>query len=228
MNEKKKKRLLTAAIILTVLVMAAVTWFVGRPMVRFAQQPEVFRAWVDSHGIWGQALFVGMMLFQVLVALIPGEPLEIAAGYAFGTLEGTLLCLLATTLGGTLVFLLVRKWGGKVLELYFSKERIESLRFMQNTPRVRAAAFFLMALPGTPKDLLCYFMGLTKIRLPEWLLLSTVARLPSILTSTVGGSALGGQKYTLAIIVFALTLVVSLAGGGLYTLYTRRHSRKKS
>ena len=196
------------------------------PMVQFAENPEAFRAWVDSKGPWGRVLFVGMVIFQVLVALIPGEPLEIVAGYAFGAVEGTLLCLLATTLGGTMVFQLVRKWGVRVLELYFPPERIESLRFMQNTPKVRVIAFFLMFLPGTPKDLLSYFMGLTKIRLGEWIVLSTVARIPSIITSTVGGNALGGQDYRLAVIVFAVTLGVSLLGGGLYTLYTRRNKKK--
>ncbi len=226
MEKRQKKRITTGLVILAVVILGAVTWFVGRPMVQFAENPEAFRAWVDSKGPWGRVLFVGMVIFQVLVALIPGEPLEIVAGYAFGAVEGTLLCLLATTLGGTMVFLLVRKWGVRVLELYFPPERIESLRFMQNTPKVRVIAFFLMFLPGTPKDLLSYFMGLTKIRLGEWIVLSTVARIPSIITSTVGGNALGGQDYRLAVIVFAVTLGVSLLGGGLYTLYTRRNKKK--
>ncbi|MDD7651928.1 MAG: TVP38/TMEM64 family protein [Candidatus Faecousia sp.] len=226
-SEKKKKRLSAGLLILALVVMGAITWLVGGPMIRFAEKPEVFRAWVEEKGIWGQLIFLGMMLLQVVIALIPGEPLEIAAGYAFGAVEGTLLCMLATTLGGTLVFLLVRKWGVRVLELFFQKERIESLKFMQNTPKVRVIAFFLMFLPGTPKDLLSYFMGLTKIRLSEWIVLSTVARIPSIVTSTVGGNALGGQDYTLAIIVFAVTLVISLAGGAVYSAYTRRHSGKE-
>lgn len=227
MNKKTKKRATTAVILLAVVFLAVIGWVVGKPLVQFAENPEKFRAWVDSQGVWGRVAFVGMVIFQVLIALIPGEPLEIAAGYAFGTMEGTLLCLLGTTVGGTMVFLLVRKWGVRVLELYFPRERIESLKFMQNTPKVRVIAFFLMFLPGTPKDLLSYFMGLTKIRLSEWIVLSAVARIPSIVTSTVGGSALGGKQYTLAIIVFAVTLLISVVGGGLYGLYTRRHGKRE-
>lgn len=178
-------------IVLALCLMGVATVLVGKPLVQFAEEPEHFRAWVESKGIWGQMAFMGMVIFQVLVALIPGEPLEIAAGYAFGALEGTILCMIATTLGGTLVFLLVRKWGTRVLELYFSKEKIESLKFMQDTPKVKILAFFLMFLPGTPKDLISYFMGLTKIKLWEWVLLSTVARIPSIVTSTIGGKRIG-------------------------------------
>ena len=210
MSEKKKKRLLTGIIVLTVLVMGLITWFVGKPLIRFIENPDGFRAWVDGHGIWGRVLYVGMVIFQVLVALIPGEPLEIAGGYAFGAWEGTLLCLLGATLGSTLVFLLVRRWGIRVLELYFPREKIESLKFMQNTP----------------KDLVSYCMGLTKIKLTQWILLSTVARIPSIVTSTVGGDALGGRDYRFAVLVFAVTLAVSILGSLVYTVYTKRHKSK--
>ena len=226
LSEKKKKRLLTLIIVLSLILMGLVTWLVGKPLVQFAKDPNGFRAWVDTHGIWGRVLYVGMVIFQVLVALIPGEPLEIAGGYAFGAWEGTLLCLLGATLGSTLVFLVVRRWGVRVLELYFPREKIESLRFMQNTPKVRVVAFLLMFIPGTPKDLISYCMGLTKIRLSEWIILSTVARIPSIVTSTVGGDALGGQDYRFAILVFTITLAISLLGGLIYSVYTKRHSLK--
>lgn len=227
MEEKKKKRLVTMLIVLALCLMGVATVLVGKPLVQFAEEPEHFRAWVESKGIWGQMAFMGMVIFQVLVALISGEPLEIAAGYAFGALEGTILCMIATTLGGTLVFLLVRKWGTKVLELYFSKEKIESLKFMQDTPKVKILAFFLMFLPGTPKDLISYFMGLTKIKLWEWVLLSTVARIPSIVTSTIGGNALGGQDYIFALTVFAVTFLISAVGMAVYHQYTKRNKAKQ-
>lgn len=88
LSEKKKKRLLTVIIVLSLIFMGLVTWFVGKPLVQFAKDPNGFRAWVNTHGIWGRVLYVGMIIFQVLVALIPGEPLEIAGGYAFGALGG--------------------------------------------------------------------------------------------------------------------------------------------
>lgn len=62
-------------------------------MLKFVSEPEKFRAWVDGHGIYGRLAFIGMMVLQVFIAIIPGEPLEIGAGYAFGMWEGTLLCM---------------------------------------------------------------------------------------------------------------------------------------
>ncbi len=95
MKPERRKKFFAAGILAAVILMTAlICWNVGKPMVEFVSQPEQFRAWVDSHGLWGRVAFVGMMAFQIIVAFIPGEPLEIGAGYAFGVAEGTFLCIM--------------------------------------------------------------------------------------------------------------------------------------
>ncbi len=189
---------------------------VGRPMLRFIQDPGGFRAWVDGHGIWGRIAFVGMMFFQVVVAIVPGEPLEIAAGYAFGFWEGTLLCQIGIFLGSLTVFLFVRNWGIRVVEVFFPREKILSSKLLRDRRKRDALAFILMFIPGTPKDILTYCAGLTDMPLGTWLLISTIARIPSVVTSTIGGNALGLKDYWFALTVFAATLVLSLGGWLLY------------
>ncbi len=83
MTDKHKKLISAAGIALFLLLSLAIFWFVGKPFLAFVSEPEKFRLWVDGHGIWGRLAFLGMMLLQVFVAIIPGEPLEIGAGYAF-------------------------------------------------------------------------------------------------------------------------------------------------
>ena len=189
---------------------------VGRPMLRFIQDPGGFRAWVDGHGVWGRIAFVGMMFFQVVVAIIPGEPLEIAAGYAFGFWEGTLLCQIGIFLGSLTVFLFVRNWGIRVVEVFFPREKILSSKLLRDRKKRDALTFILMLIPGTPKDILTYCAGLTDMPLGTWLLISTIARIPSVVTSTIGGNALGLKDYWFALTVFAATLVLSLGGWLLY------------
>ena len=77
-TENQKKLIGGVAIVIFVVFSAAICWFVGKPMVKFVSEPEKFRMWVDSHGLWSQVAYVGMTLLQVLVAVIPGEPLEIS------------------------------------------------------------------------------------------------------------------------------------------------------
>lgn len=213
LTKKQQKRVGIAAIAIAVIATALIIWLAGVPLVRFASEPEQFRQWVNDSGIWSRFAYMGMVILQVVVAVIPGEPFEIAAGYAFGSVEGTFLCMLAATLGSVCVFLLVRRFGPRLAEVFFSREKLRSIRFLQATPRRDLLFLIIFMLPGTPKDLLCYFAGLTDIRFPVWLLICSLGRIPSIITSTLGGNALGTKNYWGAVLVFVITLLIS--GGSL-------------
>ena len=215
MKDKDKLRA-AVGIGIFVLFSAAVAWLIGKPLLQFVSEPDKFRQWVDSHGLLGPLAFLGMMVLQVFVAVIPGEPLEIGAGYAFGAVEGTILCILGAAIGSTLVFLFVRRFGVRAVEVFISREKIQSLRFLQNTRRVHLFLLVAFLLPGTPKDVLCYVAGLTTLKLGPFILISSICRLPSIVTSTIGGSALGSGQWGMAAIVFAATLVISAIGLWIY------------
>ncbi len=212
MTEKQKKLIGILVIIAVIVFMVAVFWFAGIPMIQFVEDPAQYRAWIDGKGLWAQISFVAMVLFQVVIAIIPGEPLEICAGYAFGAVEGSLLCMIGIGLGSAVIFLLVRSLGIRLLEVFFPVEKIRSIGFLKNSRKRNSLAFILMLVPGTPKDLISYFAGLTKMTLPEWLIISTIARIPSILTSTMGGNALAQKEYGFAIWVFVITAALSIAG----------------
>lgn len=223
MSEKQRKILWLIAVGIFIGFMAVVGWLIGVPMVRLAEDPEAFRAWVDSYGIFGRILFVGMVVLQVLVAFIPGEPVELAAGYAFGVWEGTALTLLGFLIGSWLVFLLVRKFGVKLVEVFFDSNRISEFRFLKNPKKTRVIAFLLMLIPGTPKDFLSYFAGLTRLTTKEWLFIVAVGRIPSLITSTVTGDAAGDRRYVLSAVMLILTAMISVAG----VIYYRRLCRNE-
>ena len=224
LTEAHKKKIYLFAIIVALIFIGAVGYLVGKPMVEFVREPERFRAWVDSSGFVSRVIFVGMVVFQLIIALIPGEPLEMGAGYAFGAVEGTILCIIGCVIGSALVFLFVRRFGVKLVEVFFPREKIRSLRFLQDSRRLNLLTFIVFFIPGTPKDLLSYFIGLTDMKLGTWLFITAVARIPSIVTSTVTGDALGLKNYQFALIAFGVTLALSLLGILVYRrLSARRH-----
>ncbi len=223
MSSKQKKILYGICIALFFLLMVAICWFAGKPLVKFASEPEKFRSWLDSLGIWGRVVFVGIIILQVFIAFIPGEPFEIGAGYAFGPIEGTLLCLVGALIGSFIVFSFVRRFGVQAVEVFFSREKIESVKFLKDAKRRDLLIFIVFFIPGTPKDLLTYFAGLTGIKLSKFLLLSTIARLPSVITSAVGGDAIGVKNYVFAIIVFAVTAILSAVGIWIYIRISKKH-----
>ena len=74
----------------------------GRQLLGLARRPEAFRAWIDGCGPWAPLCLIGLMCFQVVVAVLPGEPIEIGAGVAFGVWQGLGLCLIGAALGSTI------------------------------------------------------------------------------------------------------------------------------
>ncbi len=226
LSPKAKKIITIVSIAVMIAFFAATAWFVGRPMLRFVKETEQFREWVNAHGFVGKLAFIGMQVLQVVVAIIPGEPLELGAGYAFGVFEGLALCLIGVFIGGALIFAFTRYFGMKAVEAFFPKEKIESVKFLQNEKRLELIAFVLFFIPGTPKDLLSYVCCLTPIKWHRWLLITTFARIPSIITSVVAGNALCSRDYKLAVIIGAATLVISAVGLIIYGVITKKRRDK--
>lgn len=213
-NQQKIKSILFLVVLL--LFFTALCLLVGRPMLNFVSQPQKFRDWVQSRGVLAHIIFVLMVAFQVFFAIIPGEPLEIVAGYAFGAVEGTILCVIGGLLGSLAVFYLVRTFGKRFVELFFSVEKLNNLKFLKDTKKLNKLTFLIFLIPGTPKDLFVYFLGLTKIELSAFVITASIGRLPSIITSTIGGDALGVKNYVFAIITFGVAIVLGAAGFWLY------------
>ena len=226
LTEKQQKRVGIAAIAIAAIATALIIWLAGVPLVKFASEPEKFRQWVNDSGIWSRFAYIGMVILQVIIAVLPGEPFEIAAGYALGAIEGTILCIIASTLGSVMVFLLVRYFGVPLVEVFFPEEKLKKLKFLKTTPKRDIIFFIIFMIPGTPKDLLCYFAGLTDIKFTLWLLICSLGRLPAIITSTVGGDALGTSNYWFAVGVFAVTMVISLIGLLIYRHICGRHEKQ--
>ena len=224
MTERKKKLVYILAVVAFLGILALLTFCVGGPLVQFAREPEQFRNWVDSFGAWGRLIFVGIVVFQVIVAFVPGEPIELAAGYIFGVMEGSILTMLGFLIGSWIIFALVRRFGVSLVEVFFTRERIDHFSFLKNPKKTKALAFILMTIPGTPKDFLSYFAGLTPLTLPQWLTIVAASRIPSLVTSTASGAAAGEERYILSAVLFLITALIS-GGGVLYYRYICKQER---
>jgi len=221
----RRKRLVSIASVAILIALSVVLCLtVGRQLVRFASDGAGFRAWVQSHGFWGKAAYVGIVALQIVVAIIPGEPIELAGGYAFGAWQGLLLAEIGILAASAAVFLFVKRFGTAAVEAFVPREKIEAFRFLQDSRRRNAIIFLLFFIPGTPKDVLTYFVGLTPMRLGEWLLITGVARVPSVLSSTYVGAAAGNADWRTAAVVYAVTGVVSAVGALFYRRYTKKRA----
>ena len=126
-------------------------------------------------------------------------------------------------MGSIITFSLVRRFGMGLVRVFFSEEKINSVKFLKTSNARNILFLVIYMIPGTPKDLLGYFAGLTDIPFPVFCLVCTLGRIPSVVTSTVGGDALGTKSYRAAILVFAFTFAISALGLMIYNAICKKH-----
>lgn len=214
MSRKSKVKIFK--IMLTILVAAI---FIGItiylfPVIRNISTPEgqvAFKEKIETSGIWGLLSLFGLQLAQIFLIIVPGEPIEILAGMCYGGLWGTIFIMVSAGIISTVIFLLVRKFGKKfVCEFCDPKkvEKIENNKLFKNPRKIEIIMMILFFIPGTPKDLLVYIAGLLPIKPIRFILISTFARFPSVITSTLAGENLAIGNWQMSIILYIAILVL--------------------
>ena len=196
-------------------------------MREYLADPDLVRERIGEHYFLGALALVLISAAQVVVALVPGEVVEIAAGYVFGSWIGSLLCLVGIVLGSSTTILLVRRFGVRFVYAFYPKEKIDALPIINDPAKRNLLTFILFVIPGTPKDLFTYAIGLTDMSIPLYIALTTVARFPSVILSTVSGNAVGDENYTKAILFAVITAAVSGIGLLIYNMLSKQHSKRK-
>ena len=226
---KNRKLIAILSALAAILVLFGLGFIIGKPLLNALRNKENFRLWIDAQGFWKYWIMIGIVALQVIVAIIPGEPIEFAAGYAFGAWGGLLLCLIGVGLGSIAIILLTRKYGMRMVHLFISDEKIEELsdKLLKDKSKLDTVIFLLFLIPGTPKDLITYFIGITTMTLPRFLFLSSIARIPSIISSTMGGSMVGKQRYKAAVVVMTITMILSAVIFLIYRYLSKRDKKKQ-
>ncbi len=176
---------------------------------------EAFKSKVEELGIFGPLLVVGLVILQVLVAFLPGEPVEILAGMCLGTFGGLIATLIGASISSSIVFFFVRKFGIDFISIFFGKENIvkfQNSKLLKDKKKIEVFMAIMFFIPGTPKDLFTYLAGLLDIKMIRFVLISTIARIPSVITSTIVGANLVNGNIAISIITFVITLFISIIG----------------
>lgn len=188
---------------------------------------EQFRQDVYQRGVLGWFTVLGIQVLQVVVALIPGEPIEVLAGITYGTFGGLFTCLTGALIGTVFIFFMVRWLGHSFIAHFIEGEKLKNLKFLKNAKRLEFITFILFFIPGTPKDLLTYFAGLTPIKPLRFFLISTFARIPSVITSTYAGETLSEGNIWKFVIIYGITAAVAAIGIFIYKRIVNHMNKKE-
>lgn len=167
---------------------------------------------IRNKGIKGWFIFLLIQILQVVISFIPGEPIEVIGGVIYGAFGGLLTCMLGCLLGSMIVYFLSLKIGKSFIKLFVKEKDFNEVKFLKNEKRVEELVFIFYFIPGTPKDIITYLAPYTKIKPLKFFLISTFARIPSIITSTWAGSSISKNNWGLTIGVFLGTFLIALLG----------------
>lgn len=177
-----------------------------------ASKLEEFQSWVASLGLGGWLLLLVIQYIQIVIAFIPGGPIQIAAGALYGVWGGLTVCIGGTILATATVFYLVSRFGHSVISLFVEEKEISEYKFLKDEKKLERLVLFLFFIPGTPKDALTYLFSLTGMDMSRFMVLSTVARTPAMLTSLLAGGSIVKGNWLRAGIMFVIMTAISGLG----------------
>lgn len=212
MSKKTKIfKLVLLGIVLTIAI--AVTAYLI-PVIKELGTPEgqqAFQTRINDSGFLGILMLFGLQFAQIFLFIIPGEPIEILAGVCYGSLWGTVFIMVSAAIISAFIYVLVHKLGRKFIYDFVSKEKIEKIennKVFQNPKTIRFLIFILFFIPGTPKDLLTYIAALLPIKPMEFIIISTIARFPSVISSTWAGASLLEGNWQASLGIYGVTFLI--------------------
>lgn len=145
---------------------------------------------VRNAGPGGVLILLGMQFLQVVVAFIPGEVVQVAAGMMYGPWGGAAVVLVGCVISSAFVFFIVHKLGAPFVRAMIPEKWMGKLEDFEETDKLDVMVFVLFLIPGLPKDVFTYLVPLTDMSMRNFLVLSTVGRIPGILMSTLAADGL--------------------------------------
>ena len=211
-NNKVKMLKLIALILIIAILLIATIYMI--PIIKQINTPEgqaQFKEKITQSGIIGILIIFGLELSQIILSILPGEPIEILAGICFGPIWGTIILMASIFIVTCIIYFLVRKFGRDFIYEFFPKEKVDKLensKLFKNEKKIELVMMILFLIPGTPKDLLIYIGALLPIKSSRFIIISTLLRFPSIISSTLLGNNIldGNWKYGILLYV-GITLI---------------------
>ena len=197
------------------ILLSAVVGLIFLPFIGDIQSPEnqeAFSDWIAELGFKGVLVLFGMQIAQTVLAPIPGGPVQVFAGAAYGTWKGLFIMLAGSVAATILIFSLVRKFGLPLIRRFFGDETLNTWGFLSNEKKASLAVFILFLIPGTPKGFLTYLGPLSGLSLVQFTCISVFGRFPALLSSSAMGDAAMQGNWRLFFLIFAITAILGILG----------------
>mgnify|MGYP000639186306 FL=1 len=212
LNKAKMLKLIALILIIAILAIATIYMMPIIKQINTPEGQEEFKAKITNSGITGILILFGLELAQIVLAILPGEPIEILAGICFGPIWGTIFLMISVFIVTCIIYFLVKKFGRDFIYEFFPKEKVNKLensKLFKDEKKIELVMIILFLIPGTPKDLLVYIGGLLPIKTSRFLAISTLLRFPSIISSTIAGANIIEGQWKAGILAYIITFAIT-------------------
>ena len=165
---------------------------------------------VRNAGPLGFLILLAMQFMQIVVAFIPGEVVQMAAGMMYGPWLGAAVILLGSIISSAFVFAVVHRLGAPFVQDMVPTKYLDKFRAFEESGKLSIVVFILFLIPAMPKDTFTYLVPLTNMRMRDFLILSNAGRIPGIVISTYAANGLVDGNITQSIIIFAVVAVIAI------------------
>lgn len=162
---------------------------------------------LSGFGIRGQITVSILAMLQVVIAVLPAEPVQVVAGLTFGFWIGTLACLVGVAVGNTVIYALYKVYGDK-LRSYFNKNLDIDFDSASTTYKVSLVIFILYFLPAIPYGMICFLAATLGMKYHKFIIVTTLGALPSVCIGVGLGHIALASSWIVSVGVFAVLLVI--------------------
>lgn len=149
-----------------------------------------------------------LQIVQIVICILPGEPVQIASSYFYGIVGGYIIAIVGAVVGSIISFKIARFFGNDAIHIIFGKKRVADYQKKLNSVKALTLVFLIYLIPGIPKDLVSYVAGISEMRLMPFMIASTLGRSPGILGSLLIGAFWQSKNYLGLTIVGILIVVI--------------------
>lgn len=165
---------------------------------------------VQNAGPAGVLILLGMQFLQIVVAFIPGEVVQLAAGLMYGPVFGSIIILIGCVISSSVIFKLVHMLGAPFVQGMVSTEHLEKFRAFEESGKLDVVVFILFLIPGMPKDVFTYIVPLTNMPYKKFIVLTTIGRIPGVVGSTYAAAGFASGEVVGPIVVLVVLAVIAV------------------
>ena len=165
---------------------------------------------VQNAGPLGVLILLGMQFLQIVVAFIPGEVVQLAAGLMYGPVWGSIIILVGCVISSTVIYKLVHALGAPFVQGMVSTEHLEKFRAFEKSGKLDIVVFILFLIPGMPKDVFTYIVPLTDMPYKKFITLTTIGRIPGVVGSTYAAAGFASGEIVGPIVVLVILAVIAV------------------